>query len=180
MFAPALSKPKHKENVDAGKGYEKLATEDTDKMHQVMKGEWVPSKVLTEMNMHRFNAGLPFVLPPIHSYDEDRERLCTLYKHAKEDFEYQRMRQYYYLSLQDTPERRRDVVEHLHQSVPPKEVQKERAEAMGMWWAEYMHENGYFLDGGQILLLKQMIMIAFPPINKEGEPVRRAGRPGQA
>ena len=40
---------------------------------------------------------------------------------------------------------------------------------MGMWWAEYMHENGYFLDGGQILLLKQMIMHAFPPINKDGE-----------
>ena len=169
MFAPALSKPKHRDSTDGGGDYKALGTEDSEKIKQVMKGEWVPSKVLTEINMHRYNSGLPFLLPPVHSYDEDKYRLCTLYKHAKEDFEYQHMQQYYYLSLQDTPERKKEVVDQLHQSVPSKEVQKERAEAMGKWFAAYMHESGYFLDGGKILLLKQMILHAFPAINRDGE-----------
>ena len=52
--------------------------------------------------------------------------------------------------------------------MPSKEVQKERADAMGQWFADHMNQNGYFLDGGQINLLKQMIMHAFPPINRDG------------
>ncbi|CAB9505238.1 tetracycline resistance protein [Seminavis robusta] len=169
MFSPALAVHKAASEEHVGGEYTALDTEDTDQVHQVMQGDWVPTKLLSELNEHRFSAGLPFLLPPIRSYQEDKPNLCTLYKHSREDFEFQHFRQYYYLSLQDTPENKRRVVEHLRQSCPSKEVQKERADVIGDWCGEYLFENGYFLDGGQVNLMKQMIMLAFPRINADGE-----------
>lgn len=164
MWTPILKVHSHRDQQpmtekspdQIGGDYKLLDTQDTDQVDQVMKGDWVPAKLLAELNADRYNAGLPFLLPPVRSYQDDKDKLCNLYRHAREDFEYQHFRQYYYLSLQDTPERKRDLVEHLSKSVPPKEVQKERAAAMGEWFADYMDENGYFLDGGQINLLKQV------------------------
>jgi len=60
-------------------------------------------------------------------------------------------------------------VEHLRRSCPPRETQEARADELGKWFADYMVDTGYFLDGGQIALLKQMIMLAFPLINRDGE-----------
>lgn len=39
---------------------------------------------------------------------------------------------------------------------------------MGEWFSDYMKDSLFFLDGRRITLLKQMIMQAFPPINKDG------------
>jgi hypothetical protein len=175
LWAPILATHSHRVHLDdktadaIGGDYELLDTDDTDQVEKVMKGDWVPAKLLAELNADRFNAGVPFLLPPVRSYTDDKGKLCNLYRNAREDFEYQHFRQYYYLSLQHTPEHKRDVVEHLNQSIPSKDVQKERADAMGQWFADYMDENGYFLDGGQVNLMKQMIMHAFPVINRDGE-----------
>jgi len=169
IFTPVLSVHKAVEPKDVGGDYKILDKEDSDQVDSVMQGDWVPLKLLAELNGHRFDAGLPFLLPPVRSYADDKPNLCTLYKHAAEDFEYQHFRQYYYLSLQDTPQGKRDIVEHLRQSCPPIDVQQARAKDLGEWFADHMHENGYFLDGGQITLLKQMIMHAFPRVNVDGE-----------
>lgn len=66
------------------------------------------------------------------------------------------------------PEGRKKTVEMLKKVLPPPVEQDEAAAAMGRWFADYLKDGGYFLDGGWPPVYKQMIMQAFPPVNTDG------------
>jgi hypothetical protein len=105
----------------------------------------------------------------VRKYADDKECLKFYKARALEDFRFTQKLQAKYLSMLDTPEHRSEVVEKLNKVVPPKAEQEKLAAEMGNWFADYMKDAGYFLDGGRITVMKQMIMEAFPPINKDGE-----------
>ena len=117
----------------------------------------------------RYQKGLPFIVPVVKPYSDDKECLTFYKKQALEDFRFAMALQARYLANLDTPEHRQEVADRLTKVTPSKEDQAKNAADMGAWFGEYMLDNGYFLDGGRITLMKQMIMEAFPPINKDGE-----------
>lgn len=126
-------------------------------------------KVLIEINEARFDKGMPFLVPRVRPYSEDKPDLKTMQEQGQTDFEYQQIRQYYYLAHQATDSGRKEIVSHFNKSMPSQRIQDEVAKDMGEWFADYTQDSGYFLDGGHAMLMKQMIMIAFPPLNKDGE-----------
>jgi len=96
MFAAALQRKKAPATTTADYQYVPTTDEDADVVETLMKGGWVHPRHLAELNAKRFNAGLPFLLPPVRPYGIDKEQgLCELYKRANEDFSYTRLRQYY-------------------------------------------------------------------------------------
>ena len=117
----------------------------------------------------RYEKGLPFIVPVVKPYSEDKECLAFYKKQALEDFRFAMALQARYLANLDTPEHRREVAERLTKVTPSKADQEKNATDMGAWFGDYMLDCGYFMDGGRITLMKQMIMEAFPPINKDGE-----------
>ena len=164
-FSPAL-----KVHPPPDYAHTALDFEDTELVEKIMKGDWVPLKVLTELNTRRYRDGLPFLTPPVRSYEDDKDRLNEMRKNAREDFAYQHFQHYFYLRFQDTAEHRQEIVDHLNRSASPQQDLDKTAEDLGKWFADYGKDNGYFMDGSQMApLMKQMIMYAFPPINRDGK-----------
>ena len=146
-----------------------MGYEDQDLVDKAVKGEWVPAKFLDDLNYARFHKGLPMLRIPMRTYEEDKENLKLLRKHAREDFKYHRVIMHEIISELEDPEERRKNLEILHQLIPSPEIRNGDADALGRWFAEYLKDTGYFLDGGWGPVYKQMIMKAFPPINTDGE-----------
>ena len=67
------------------------------------------------------------------------------------------------------PDGRKKNAELLKKVVPPPAERDAMAESMGRWFADYLKDGGYFLDGGWPPVYKAMIMQAFPPVNTDGE-----------
>lgn len=166
LFSPLLKPRKTREYLSTHpKDWEQTMCVD-----KLLTGEWVPAQVLTEINEERFGKGIPFLVPKVRPYSEDKPDLKTLKQHSREDFEYLKIRQYYYLSVQsESPEKMKEIFTHFKKSQPSKKVQDETAEGIGKWFADYTKDNGYYLDGGSALMMKEMIMQAFPPMNKDGD-----------
>ncbi|KAL3908637.1 MAG: hypothetical protein SGARI_002970 [Bacillariaceae sp.] len=140
-----------------------------DLIDRIKQGQWIPPKQLAKFVNDRYEKGLPFVVPAVKPYSEDKECLPFYKKQALEDFRFAMKLQARYLANLDTPEHRREVAERLTKVTPSKDDQAKNAADMGAWFGEYMLDNGYFQDGGRITLMKQMIMEAFPPMNKTGD-----------
>lgn len=163
MFAPAL---KRKEPLDYQQA---MGLEDQDMVDRALRGDWVPAKFIDDLNFARFHKGLPFLQIPVKPYDEEKETLNILRRHAREDFEYHRVTMHNILAELDDPAKKVENVSLLKKVMPPEEEKEKNADDMGKWFATYMKDNGYFLDGGWPPVQKQLIMQAFPPINMEGE-----------
>ena len=151
-FAPEL---KRKEPVDYQKA---MGYEDQDLVDRAMRGEWVPAKFIDDLNYSRFQQGLPFLRPPLKSYEEEKRDFKLLKRHAKADFEYHRFVMHDILNDLADPEERKKNVELLHKVRPSETERDSDAEALGTWFTEYMKDSGYFLDGGWPPVYKQMIM----------------------
>ncbi|KAL3909912.1 MAG: hypothetical protein SGILL_007899 [Bacillariaceae sp.] len=163
IFAKQL-KPRKKR--DYTKAFE---FEDEDLVLHIKEGHWVPPKQLAKFHNERYAKGVSFITPAVKKYSEDKQCLAFYKKQALEDFRFTRWQQSEYLSYLDTPEHRREVAEKLSKVAPSKNDQEKTAADLGAWFGDYMFDSGYFLDGGRITLMKQMIVEAFPPINKDGE-----------
>lgn len=73
---------------------------DEEVIETILKGDWVPAKVLMEINTERYSKGIPFLVPRVCPYQDDKFRLKTLTVNAHDDLEYDKLLQYHYLSLQ--------------------------------------------------------------------------------
>lgn len=163
MFAQAL---KRREPMDYQQA---MGLEDQDLVERALDGQWVPAKFIDDLNYSRFQKGLPMLRIPIKPYEEDKPNLRLLKVHAKEDFTYHRFIMHDILADIETPEGRKKSIETLNKVIPSKEDRHMDAQDMGKWFADYMEDNGYFLDGGWPPVYKQMIMQSFPAINTGGE-----------
>lgn len=146
-----------------------MGLEDQDLVDKALRGEWVPAKFIDDLNYSRFQKGMPMLRIPIIEYSKDKENLSDLRKHAREDFEYHRLTMHNILAGLQEPGGKEKTLELFNKAIASPEERKTDAAAMGKWFGEYMVDNGYFLDGGWPPVFKQMIMQAFPPINKDGE-----------
>ena len=164
-FAPDL-KLAVKEEPDYQKATE---LEDKELVERTMRGEYVPARFLADLNDARRRHGLPFLVPPVAPFKEDKPRLAELRKHGKEDFEFWRMRAYEYLAEIDQPGKARELAKEINESSPSQEDQDKQGQDLGLWFGEYLKDSGYLLDGGHPTIFKQMIMKAFPLINADHE-----------
>ena len=146
-----------------------LELEDHELVERALRGEYVPAQFLFDLNEARMNKGEGFLIPPCSEYKEDKDRLDELKENAVADFAFFRARTSQFLADLDQPEMIESLVEKFNHAIPSEQVQEKNSTDMGRWFGEYMKDNGYFLDGGDPIVLKEMIMRAFPSVNADGE-----------
>lgn len=161
MFAPELI-PHEKKDYQLAHGLE-----DQDLVDRAMKGDWVPARFLMDLNDARRDQGMPFLVLPCRPYEENKGNLDELKRHAKEDFNFIKFRLYEYLNQLDT--QGEPFVRAMESSLPSQEVIDKQAEDLGLWFGEYLKDTGYLFDGGHPVIMKQLIMKAFPMVRHEEE-----------
>mmetsp|Transcript_17786 Transcript_17786/g.36577 ORF Transcript_17786/g.36577 Transcript_17786/m.36577 type:complete len:282 (+) Transcript_17786:113-958(+) len=129
LFSP-LFKPKPTKNFltkHARKDFK-----DKEVIGKILNGDWIPAKVLMEINAGRYEKGIPFLVPRVRSYKDDKSSMKMLKENAHDNFEYHKQVQLYHLSLQsESAEARKDIISHLNKSRPTQKVQDENAKAKG-------------------------------------------------
>lgn len=166
VFAKALKRPPTK----APKYLRALKGEDVDLIDLAMKGEWVPAKDFDQLNDKRMEKGEPWLVIPYRPYEEDKQHLGVMRKQARSDLLYLRGQILESLNNEEfeDEEKRNAIAAQFRQSRPPVEQREELARGLSKWFADYLVDSGYYMEDSPILY-KQMIMAAFPPINKEKE-----------
>ena len=160
-FAPEL-KPKEKLNYQQAHGLE-----DQELVERALRGEMVPAQFLADLNDARLRNGQPFLNPPIGEYAKDKEHLQDLRECAGEDFEYNRLRAYAWLDEIDTEEKKVQLVAMLKQAIPSGVEADRRVDDLARWFGDHIRESGYSMSAGVTTLYKQMILKAFPVVNKD-------------
>mmetsp|Transcript_62803 Transcript_62803/g.185464 ORF Transcript_62803/g.185464 Transcript_62803/m.185464 type:complete len:510 (-) Transcript_62803:200-1729(-) len=149
-----------------------LDWEDEEVQGKVLRGSFVPDSALWAMNRKRALNNKPFLVAPIIPYEEDKERVDEIAKRAQENFTFRRGLQDQVLAEIADPNREMDVEELcklLNTALRcDKTVVKETTDDLGKWIGEYLLDNGYH-PHIQSVLVKQMVMTAFPSITKDKE-----------
>jgi len=166
MFSKTLQRPPKK----APKYLRALKGEDVDFVELAMKGEWVPAKLLDSLNDDRMKKGQPWLVIPYKPYEEDKQHLGALRKQAHGDFLYLRHTLMKFLNDPEwNDEEKRNLLAAQYQNSRAPEKEREKlAQGLSQWFSDYLIDSGYFVEDSPILY-KQMIMAAFPPINKDKE-----------
>jgi len=151
-----------------------LQGEDEDLVDQALRGEWVPAAALADINENRIKGGQPPLAPQVTSYDDDKEDLKELRAHAHETFLFRKQRNAQFLSELANPENTERLPELVlqFQSIleMDEEIIHESHEKLGNWFGDYLKASGYAAHV-QPVVIKQMIMSAFPTVLEEGKEI---------
>ena len=164
LFGPEPKKP-HPESRP-------LVGEDKELVEKALRGEWVPAEVLIALNQEREERGQPYIVAHVKTFEEDKASLALLDLDARTAFQWWQEDNDRLLREVTDPSRRDKLPEicaklntALHSDPSLKaEVHQE----LGRWFADYLNDSGYEAQVAPILI-KQMILSAFPPINKDKE-----------
>lgn len=122
-----------------------LQWEDPEFVDRALSGEWVPSKQLDLLNLERMRKGQPFLVIPIRSYEEDKQKgLSELKAQSKADFI--ALRDHMAEIIEDqlsTPEEREILLGQLNHSQCTPEQEAELKDGLGKWFVDYVDDNGY-------------------------------------
>jgi len=164
IFAKPLKRPPKK----LPKYLRALKGEDVDLVDCVIRGEWVPAHELEKINDARLEKNQPFLVIPYRPYGEDKEHLKTMRKQARNDFLFNRNNLLEYFNHPDwkDEEKRAELALKYNDLRPPLEQREELAAGLSKWFADHLIDSGYYIEDSPIMY-KQMIMAAFPPINKD-------------
>mmetsp|Transcript_15553 Transcript_15553/g.25547 ORF Transcript_15553/g.25547 Transcript_15553/m.25547 type:complete len:490 (-) Transcript_15553:40-1509(-) len=150
-----------------------LKGEDKEMVEKALRGEWIPAKVLEEIQEERYKNNQPYLVLPVRSYGEERDELKELRMRAKEDFLYHQGKTNEYLNKYNSlpPSERRGFCDQINRSMEAgnqDEVDTANAD-VGKWFADYLVDSGYapHMDA---TLIKQQIMTSFPVVNKGNAP----------
>ena len=55
-----------------------LKGEDKEMVEKALRGEWIPANVLEEIQEQRYRNKQPYLVIPVHSYEEERDELQEL------------------------------------------------------------------------------------------------------
>jgi hypothetical protein len=145
-----------------------LKGEDKDIVERALAGEWVPAKVLREINIQRANTGDQFLAIPPRTFEEDKPILHDIKKNAQEDFAFFKSDIAALLGSADMndTETRRQITERVNDARISDKERELFSKEMGSWFADYLVGAGYRVEETPTMF-KQMIMSAFPVINKE-------------
>ena len=137
--------------------------------------EHVPPALLFQINRKRGIINQPSTIPRIKTYAEDKEHLDALRANAIDNYRFRHDLGDQVLAELSAPNGRFDAQElsdvlnsyATSANFDPEAVSAATAD-VGQWIADYMKGNGYFPPTNS-LLIKQMIMSAFPPITTENK-----------
>lgn len=161
---------KELKNKDKDKPKESIKQVSEEELEeQVMSGKLISAEDLNRINSKRWHEGKPFLVLPCQSFELDKPMLAELYKQAQEDFKFVKHNTDVALSEQlDTPEKREALLKHFNEVRPSPEQREKTLQDLGNWFTDYLKDCGYSVDESP-LMYKQMLMKAFPTINKDGE-----------
>lgn len=128
------------------------------------EGEFIPAKVLNEINYKRIQQQKPLLIPPVGTYEEDKDRLAEIRKQAKDEFTYLSHRSHVLLSKMNDPEMPK-IAENISYAYNTLESNHEE---IGQWFGEYMRDNGY-IGPQSAQAIKLMITKAFPKLYPGGQ-----------
>ena len=150
-----------------------LPHEDAEFVEQALKGEFVDPHTLYLFNMHRLKEGKSLIVPRVKPYSEEKDNMDSLYSHATETFKQRRdMGDRILTALQD-PSNEKGTEEFcslLNNAMYRNQEAaiEEATNDLGKWIGDYLEDTGYN-PHTQSLVIKQMILSAFPPINRDKE-----------
>jgi hypothetical protein len=145
-----------------------LKGEDKDIIERALAGEWVPAKVLHEINIQRVKTGHHFLAIPPRTFEEDQPIIRDIKKNAQEDFLFFKsdIAEFLGSADMDNDEKRREITAKVKEARLSDEDRDLYTKGMGAWFADYLVGAGYRVEETP-MIFKQMIMCAFPVINKE-------------
>lgn len=166
IFTKVLQRPPKK----APRHLRSLKYEDPEFVDKAMRGEWVSAAELELLNDVRMERGDPFLVIPYRPYEEDKPRLNVMKQQARDDFLWLRhnLIELLYGPEMESPEAKQELLSKFVAARPNAEQKAELAKGLSAWFADYLVDNGYWIDDSPILY-KQLIMRAFPPLLPEHE-----------
>jgi hypothetical protein len=144
--------------------------EDKDIVVRALAGEWVPAKLLRAINIRRVNDGDQFLAIPNRTFEEDEPMLHDIKKNAQEDYAFYKSRVTAFVGSADMSDMEtcRQIAEKVKKILISDEELELLSKGMGSWFTDYLVSAGYRVEESP-MMYKQMIMSAFPVINKEQE-----------
>jgi MFS family permease len=146
-----------------------LPEEDEAFVQLVLQGDFVDPEKLYAVNMARALMNKSLLIPRVKTYEEDKGNMADLQRYAKEAYKFRiefadRMLQELYSSNSIGEVTAEQFCQHLNATVyKDKEAAEEATHDLGCWVGDYWMDTGY-TPHTQSVILKQMIMAAFPPI----------------
>ena len=146
--------------------------EDPEAVEKALAGEFVPPDILFSMNRKRILDHKQRIVPAVKTYQEEKDNLSSLRQHALEEYKFRSgLHDRMLMDLGD-PNSETDTQKlcELYQSatVADEEIVNERTAEVGKWVGDYLLDNGYHPHMTS-LLIKQMVMTAFPSLTREKE-----------
>jgi hypothetical protein len=149
-----------------------LEGEDSEFVEQALKGDFVAPDTLFEVNYNRLIHNKAAIVPKVKSYEEDKDSLPELMSHAAEMFQFKMEINDRILSELNDPKSDKDAAKFcglLNTGLyGNEEVVQEQTDDLGRWIGAYLKDKGYN-PHTQSLLIKQMVLSAFPPVKEEQE-----------
>jgi hypothetical protein len=145
-----------------------LKGEDKDIVERALAGEWIPANLLREINIRRANTGHHFLAIPPRTFEEDKPILREIKKNAQADFAFFKSDIASFIGSADMndTETRRQIAEKVKAARISEKERELFSKEMGSWFADYLVVAGYSVEESP-MMFKQMIMSAFPVINKD-------------
>ena len=149
-----------------------LDGEDTEAVEKALRGSFIAADELFMINRQRALDGNSFVIPKVKSFEEDKEDLKKLSKHAIETFEFRK--DFFDRILAKIAEGNDETdtskfCDLLNtEFAADNEVVREATNDLGKWVGDYFRDAGYQPHTSS-LLLKQMVLSAFPVIMTDKE-----------
>jgi len=149
-----------------------LPGEDTDLIEKALAGEFFDQGQLWLINLDRVKKRQPPIVPKVRPYEEDKDALGELMAHAEENFLTRTENQNLVLAKLANPDEETDLQEFcdmLNEAMKgePEEINEANSD-LGQWVGEYLADNGYNPHLNS-LIIKQMVLSAFPSITREKE-----------
>ncbi|EJK69259.1 hypothetical protein THAOC_09493, partial [Thalassiosira oceanica] len=149
-----------------------LLGEDEEVVQKILKGEWVDTEILDQVNEERFLKGRPYLFVRPRPYEDEKHELDLLRKRTKSDFLYHQRKTREYLCMLN--ERSSDDLATLcnQYNLSMRPTNEDEVESInsdvGKWFISYLKDNGYapHMDS---TLIKEQIMLAFPHVSDGGD-----------
>jgi hypothetical protein len=158
---------------EAGKESKALKWEDRDLIERALRGDWVPASALDRINQERRKKGQPYLVVPYGKYDDDKDRLYDIRKHAQEDFTAMSKRMEEAVGTVNKvglgSDALNDVCNQLTVSLKlAQDREDELNKELGCWFTDHLKQSGYF-PHLSAPIMKQMILSTFPVITRDTE-----------
>lgn len=168
IFQKGMGKPEAKEPV-----YRRvLEGEDEEIARKAIDGDFIHPEQFFEINLKRLHSRKPFIVPKVRSYEAEKDSLRELAQYARENFEFRKdMGERILCAIDEGKEDAVNLCELIniaHGRMHDSEAKKEAQRDLGEWISDYLEGNGYHPYVNSILI-KQMVLTAFPSITTEKE-----------